>query len=120
MTRGLFETINDYLDAIYDNDPERLAGIVSPGAFIACATDGTLSRTDREAYIERYAGKPPASSLRSLGRVISMDHWSPRAAVAIVEFTTDSWHFVECLNLVEVGVGWIIVSKIYHWQERTG
>ncbi len=125
MTGGDFAAVaavlQDYFDGLYHSDTGLLARVFHPKAVYVSATDDTLIyRTISEYFLIVEAREPPAAREEPRkDRIVGIAFAGPKTATARVNCAIGPKYFTDCLTLILDNGRWQIISKVFHWEERT-
>lgn len=111
-------TLQLYFDGLYHSDAERLARAFHRQAVYASATGGVLVRMTMAEYFPMVDARPSPASRDEprTDRVVSIEFAGPVTAIARVECSIGSKHFVDLLTLVHVDGRWQIIAKVFHFD----
>jgi hypothetical protein len=122
--RGAFQDIcavlQDYFDALYFCDVEKLERVFHPQAIYATADETPLLYRTMAEYVPVVAARQsPASRNEALrDHIDAIDIAGDNTAVARVRCSIGSRDFVDFLTLVRTDGQWRIIAKVFQIIER--
>ncbi|MDI3335830.1 nuclear transport factor 2 family protein [Defluviimonas aestuarii] len=113
--------LRDYFDGLYHSDAGLLARVFHPKAIYVSATEGPLIyRTMAEYFpIVEAREAPAARNEARADRIVGIAFAGPVTATAQVNCAIGPRYFTDCLTLILDEGRWQIISKVFHWEERT-
>jgi hypothetical protein len=114
--QDLEQTIQTYLDGVYEGDTDKLGRVFHEVAHLFGVSDGKLTDLPRAQWLESLRTRQSARS-QDLPRrdwIVQIDRSSPTTAFAKVQCQLPPRYFTDYLTLVKLAEGWRIVSKTYH------
>ena len=112
--------LQDYFDALYFCDVERLQRVFHPAAIYATADETPfLHRTMTEYFPVVAARQSPASrNEERRDHIDSIEFAGDNTAFARVRCSIGPRDFLDFLTLVRVDATWRIIAKVFHITER--
>jgi hypothetical protein len=112
--------LQDYLDALYDCDLEKLSRVFHAKAIYATADETPLLYRTMAEYLPVVAARQSPASRGEVRRdfVDAIDLAGENTARARVRCSIGMRDFVDFLTLVRSEGEWKIISKIFHIIER--
>lgn len=109
------ETVELYFKGDSERDVEFLRKAFHPAARLLTSDEnGNLSVLTQSEWHERVRRTPDRE--KPAMRILHIDR-SGNAAVAKTQMTLSNGEYTDFLSLLKINGHWIIVNKIYHWQE---
>ena len=122
--RGAFHDISavlqDYFDALYFCDVEKLERVFHPQAIYATADETPLLYRTMAQYVPVVAARQSPASRNEARRdhIDAIDIAGDNTAVARVRCSIGSRDFVDFLTLVRTDGQWRIIAKVFQIIER--
>jgi hypothetical protein len=119
-----FDTITgvlqDYFDALYFCDVDRLQRVFHPRAIYATADETPLLYRTMEEYVPVVAARQSPASRNEARRdhIDAIDLAGENTAVARVRCSIGPRDFVDFLTLVRIDGQWRIIAKVFQIIER--
>lgn len=112
--------LQDYFDALYYCDTDRLQRVFHPRAIYATADEVPMLYRTMEEYVRVVAARQsPASRNETRGdHIDAIDLAGENTAFARVRCSIGQRDFVDFLTLVRSDGGWRIISKVFQIIER--
>jgi hypothetical protein len=113
--------LEDYFVGLYESDTAKLARAFHPRAHYVCATGGTLTHLTMDEYFPIVDRRPSPASRNEprADRIISIELAGPVTALARVECAVGPKHFTDLLSFIFIDGRWQIISKVFHYEQRT-
>lgn len=109
-------TIEQYFRGDIERDVEQLKLAFHPSAVLQTADDaGNLSVLVQPEWHERVRSTPDRE--RPSARILQIDR-TGEAAMAKTQLVFSNGRFTDYLSLLKLDGRWIIVNKIYHWEDE--
>lgn len=109
------ETVRHYFRGDVERDVERLKKAFHPHAeLLTAGEEGELEILTQEAWHESVEATPDRE--RPEPELLSVDIHG-KAALAKTRLTFSDGRFTDYLSLLKLDGGWVIVNKIYHWED---
>jgi hypothetical protein len=110
--------LQDYFDALYFCDTEKLAKALHPKAHYVSVTEGPLLYLTMQEYFPIVAKRvsPASRSEARRDKVLSIEFAGPSTAFAKVECAIGPKFFTDFLTLIRVDGEWRIISKVFHFE----
>ncbi|MCV2873159.1 nuclear transport factor 2 family protein [Defluviimonas sp. WL0050] len=103
------------------SDTGLLARVFHPQAVYLSATGDTLIHKTMAEYFPIVAAReaPAARGEPRADRIVGIAFAGPKTATARVNCAIGPKFFTDCLTLILDEGRWQIISKVFHWEERT-
>jgi len=113
-------TIQDYFDALYDGDADKLAQVFHQTSALTFEQDGKVAVLPLSQWLEagRGRGSPRAKGLARDDAILLMDQSGPTTAFVKVRCQIPPRYFQDYLSLLKVDGRWRIVQKIFATETR--
>lgn len=123
MTRPLNDIgdlLQDYFDALYFCDVDKLQSVFHPRAIYATADETPLLYRTMEDYVPVVAARQSPASRNEARRdhIDAIDLAGENTAVARVRCSIGQRDFVDFLTLVRTDGRWRIIAKVFQIIER--
>ncbi|MFK0206300.1 nuclear transport factor 2 family protein [Agrobacterium sp. NPDC090283] len=123
MTTALNDICNvlqDYFDALYFCDVDKLQGVFHPRAIYATADETPLLYRTMEEYVPVVAARqsPVSRSEARRDHIDAVDLAGDNTAVARLRCSIGQRDFVDFLTLVRTDGRWRIIAKVFQIIER--
>ncbi|AWB08275.1 hypothetical protein A6A40_24835 (plasmid) [Azospirillum humicireducens] len=123
MTRTLTDigdVLQDYFDALYFCDVDKLQSVFHPRAIYATADEAPLLYRTMEDYVPVVAARQSPASRNEARRdhIDAIDLAGENTAVARVRCSIGQRDFVDFLTLVRTDGRWRIIAKVFQIIER--
>jgi hypothetical protein len=121
---SVFNDINgileEYFDALYFSDVEKLQRVFHPKAIYATADETPLLYRTMEEYVPVVAARQPPASRNEARRdhIDAIDLAGENTAVARVRCSIGQRDFVDFLTMVRADGRWRIIAKVFQITER--
>jgi protease I len=111
-------TVQLYFEGMYYSDVEKLKKAFHPNAVLHGYIEGELIHLPLDGWLERVKCVPaPAESGEAYDmRIVSIDVTGRVAAVKVADLYIGR-RFTDYLSLVKVEDNWVIVDKIFHYDQ---
>ena len=108
-----------YFEGMYHSDVEKLKKAFHPKAVLHGYIEGELIHLPLDGWLERVKGvTAPAESGEAYDmRIVSIDVTGMVAAVKVADLYIGR-RFTDYLSLVKVEDNWVIVDKIFHYDQK--
>ena len=118
--RAITETVQLYLDGLYEGDTDKLAKAFHPTSSLASEDKGVLTQVPREKWLEMVRGRQSGKSqgLTRHDEIIQIDQSSPTTAFVKLKCQLPPRYFTDYLVAMKLADGWQIVSKSYRYDLR--
>ncbi|MBC3832689.1 nuclear transport factor 2 family protein [Undibacterium amnicola] len=115
---AIIQCLNDYFDALYFCDTDKLKAVFHPAANYYCATSGSLLHLDMEKYFPIVAQRisPASRDEARHDRIISITTAGHATAVAHVECAIAEKFYSDFLSLIFLDERWQIIAKVFHYE----
>ncbi|HLV00649.1 MAG TPA: nuclear transport factor 2 family protein [Acidobacteriota bacterium] len=114
--KAIRETIQLYFKGDSDRDVKFLKEAFHPTArLLTSDKNGNLAAMTQSEWYELVNQTPDRE--KPTVRILSIDR-AGNAAMAKTQLIRSNGTFIDFLSLLKINSGWIIVNKIYHWQEN--
>jgi len=113
-------TLQTYFDVMYECDMEKFDQVFHPSCSLFTAGGPDLVVKPFEQYRREMSTRTSPKSRsqsRDKERTIKIDFLSDELALAQVRVQIHDKLFADNLNLVKVGLRWMVVAKIYYLLE---
>jgi hypothetical protein len=117
---AITETIQLYLDGLYEGDAAKLAQAFHPTSSLASEDQGVLTQVPREQWLER-VGHRPSGKLQGLARkdeILQIDQSSPTTAFVKLKCQLPPRFFTDYLLLLKVDGRWQVAQKTFTTEVR--
>jgi len=119
-TKELLVAVDNYLDAIYYCDVEKLDAVFHEGSSLFDADEGKIFVDPIASFRADVASRPsPAGrAQKRVEEIISIDWLSALSATVKLRLQAHENVFVDHLAFVKGEEGWKIVSKVWHLEGK--
>jgi hypothetical protein len=119
-TKGITETVQLYLDGLYEGDTDKLAKAFHPTSSLASEDKGALTQLPREQWLERVRSRPSgkAQGLSRHDEIIQIDQSSPTSAFVKLKCQLPPRFFTDYLLLLKVDGRWQVAQKTFTTEVR--
>ena len=120
LSRDISVVIQDYFDALYFCDVEKLQRVFHPAAIYATADETPFLHRSMAEYVLVVAARESPASRNEARRdhIDSVEFAGESTAFARVRCSIGSRDFVDFLTLVRVDATWRIIAKVFQIIER--
>ncbi len=114
------EVLQDYFDALYFCDIDKLQSVFHPRAIYATADEAPLLYRTMDDYVPVVAARQSPASRNEIrhDHVDAIDLAGENTAVARVRCSIGQRDFVDFLTLVRTDGRWRIIAKVFQIIER--
>ncbi|QTL04033.1 nuclear transport factor 2 family protein [Aquabacter sp. L1I39] len=114
------EVLQDYFDALYFCDVDKLQNVFHPKAIYATADETPLLYRTMEDYVPVIAARQSPASRNEIRRdhIDAIDLAGENTALARVRCSIGQRDFVDFLTLVRTDGRWRIIAKVFQIIER--
>ncbi|AOF89851.1 nuclear transport factor 2 family protein [Sinorhizobium sp. RAC02] len=118
--QDIYALLQDYFDALYFCDVEKLQRVFHPSAIYATADETPLLYRTMAEYVPIVAARQSPASRNEARRdhVDAIDIAGENTAVARVRCSIGARDFVDFLTLVRTDGQWRIIAKVFQILER--
>jgi hypothetical protein len=116
-TRQLLESVQAYLDALYNGDADLFARVMHPKVRLYCPTPDPPLEMNLREYQDLVRGRPSPAARKDprLDKILSVTVASPTTAHVRLQDAYLPRFFTDDLTFVRKGDGpWQIISKVWH------
>lgn len=119
-SRAISSVLNEYFDALYFCDTEKLAKVFHPNAIYATADETPFLLRTMDAYFPIVAARQSPASRGEPRRdhVDDIQIAGANTAIARVRCSIGARDFVDFLTLVRTDGDWRIIAKVFQIIER--
>jgi hypothetical protein len=119
-TKAITETVQLYLDGLYEGDAGKLAQAFHPTSSLASEDKGVLTQTPREQWLERVRNRPSGKSqgLARKDEILQIDQSSPTTAFVKLKCQLPPRFFTDYLLLLKVDGRWQVAQKTFTTEVR--
>ena len=116
----IHKVLQDYFDALYFCDVDKLQSVFHPRAIYATADEKPLLYRTMEEYVPVVAARQSPASRNEVRRdhIDAIDLAGENTAVARVRCSIGHRDFVDFLTLVRADGQWRIIAKVFHFTKR--
>src|SRR5690242_2349769 len=110
--RAITETVQLYLDGLYEGDTDKLAKAFHPTSSLASEDKGVLTQVPREKWLEMVRGRQSGKSqgLTRHDEIIQIDQSSPTTAFVKLKCQLPPRYFTDYLLLLKVDGRWQVAQ----------
>jgi len=119
--RAITETVQLYLDGLYEGDTDKLAKAFHPTCSLASEDKGVLTQVPREKWLEMVRGRQSGKSqgLTRHDEIIQIDQSSPTTAFVKLKCQLPPRYFTDYLLLLKVDGRWQVAQKTFATEVRS-
>jgi hypothetical protein len=119
--RAITETVQLYLDGLYEGDTDKLAKAFHPTSSLASEDKGVLTQVPREKWLEMVRGRQSGKSqgLTRHDEIIQIDQSSPTTAFVKLKCQLPPRYFTDYLLLLKVDGRWQVAQKTFTTEVRS-
>jgi hypothetical protein len=119
--RAITETVQLYLDGLYEGDTDKLARAFHPTSSLASEDKGVLTQVPREKWLEMVRGRQSGKSqgLTRHDEIIQIDQSSPTTAFVKLKCQLPPRYFTDYLLLLKVDGRWQVAQKTFTTEVRS-
>ena len=119
-TKAITETVQLYLDGLYEGDAGKLAQAFHPTSSLASEDKGVLTQMPREQWLERVRNRPSGKSqgLARKDEILQIDQSSPTTAFVKLKCQLPPRFFTDYLLLLKVDGRWQVAQKTFTTEVR--
>ncbi len=112
--------VQDYLDALYEGDADKLASIFLPSSALTQVFDGELRITPRDEWLAavRARPKPKETGLAREDHILTLDLIGPTLAHVKVKCQLPPRYFTDILSFVKHEGRWRVAQKVFMTEVR--
>ena len=121
--RGAIEqTVQTYLDGLYEGDAERLASVFHETSALTYEQDGALMILPLAQWLKavRERPSPRAKGLARDDAILLVDQSGPSTAFVKVKCQIPPRFFTDYLNLLKVEGRWVVAQKVFATVTKPG
>jgi len=114
--------LQKYFDGLYHSDADLLGTIFHPRAIYASADEQPLLYKTMDEYLPIVAARPAPASRNEArtDKIESIEFAGGNTALARVRCSIGARHFIDFLSLTRIDGKWLIMAKVFHFEEREG
>lgn len=119
-TRAITETVQLYLDGLYEGDADKTAKAFHPTSSLASEDNGVLTQLPRTQWLERVRNRPSGKSqgLARKDEILQIDQSSPTTAFVKLKCQLPPRFFTDYLLLLKVEGRWQVAQKVFTTEVR--
>ena len=119
-TCAITETVQLYLDGLYEGDVDKIAKAFHPTSSLASEDKGVLTQLPREQWLERVRTRPSGKSqgLARNDEILQIDQSSPTTAFVKLKCQLPPRFFTDYLLLLKVEGRWQVAQKVFTTEVR--
>lgn len=119
--KNVLQVVDDYFDALYECDVEKLSSVFHPQAIYATADETPFLHRSMEEYFPIVAARQSPASRGEPRRdyVDEIQFAGENTAFARVRCSIGGRDFVDFLTLVQVNDRWQIIAKVFQITNHT-
>ncbi len=119
-SKAISETVQLYLDGLYEGDTEKLGKAFHPTSSLASEENGVLTQLPREQWLERVRSRPSGKSqgLPRKDEILHIDQSSPTTAFVKLKCQLPPRFFTDYLLLLKVDGRWQVAQKTFTTEVR--
>jgi hypothetical protein len=119
-SKAITETVQLYLDGLYEGDTDKLAKAFHPTSSLASEDNGVLTQLPREQWLERVRTRPSGKSqgLARKDEILQIDQSSPTTAFVKLKCQLPPRFFTDYLFLMKVDGRWQVAQKMFTTEVR--
>lgn len=112
--------VQTYFDGLYEADAAKLESIFLPTSALAEVSNGKLSVTPRDAWLDAVRNRTSAKSqgLERGDRILALEINGPTMAYVKVNCQLPPRYFTDQLSLLKVDGQWKVAQKVYQTTTR--
>ena len=119
-TKAITETVQLYLDGLYEGDPDKIAKAFHPTSSLASEENGALTQLPRTQWLERVRSRKSAKAqgLPRHDEILQVDQSSPTTAFVKLKCAIPPRFFTDYLLLLKVEGRWQVAQKVFTTEVR--
>jgi len=119
-TKAITETVQLYLDGLYEGDADKIAQAFHPTSSLASEDNGVLTQLPRAQWLERVRNRPSGKSqgLARMDEILQIDQSSPTTAFVKLKCQLPPRFFTDYLLLLKVDGRWQVAQKVFTTEVR--
>lgn len=119
-TKAITETVQLYLDGLYEGDTDKIAKAFHPTSSLASEDNGVLTQLPREQWLDRVRNRPSgkAQGLSRHDEILQIDQSSPTTAFVKLKCALPPRFFTDYLLLLKVEGRWQVAQKVFTTEVR--
>ncbi len=119
-TKAITETVQLYLDGLYEGDADKIAKAFHPTSSLASEENGALTQLPRTQWLERVRSRPSGQSqgLARHDEILQVDQSSPTTAFVKLKCAIPPRFFTDYLLLLKVEGRWQVAQKVFTTEVR--
>ena len=119
-TKAITETVQLYLDGLYEGDADKIAKAFHPTSSLASEENGTLTQLPRTQWLERVRSRQSAKAqgLPRHDEILQVDQSSPTTAFVKLKCAIPPRFFTDYLLLLKVEGRWQVAQKVFTTEVR--
>lgn len=108
-------TIQDYFDALYDGDADKLARVFLPTSALTFEQDGKTQVLPLADWLKavRERGSPRSKGLARDDAILLLDQSGPTTAFVKVKCQIPPRYFTDYLSLLKIDGQWRVAQKVF-------
>ena len=119
-TKAITETVQLYLDGLYEGDADKISKAFHPTSSLASEDKGVLTQVPREQWLERVRSRPSAKSQGHPrhDEILQIDQSGPTTAFVKLKCALPPRFFTDYLLLLKVDGRWQVAQKTFTTEVR--
>ena len=119
-TSAITETVQLYLDGLYEGDADKIAKAFHPTSSLTSEDNGKLTPLPREQWLERVRSRPSgkAQGLSRHDEILQIDQSGPTTAFVKLKCALPPRFFTDYLLLLKVEGRWQVAQKVFTTEVR--
>jgi hypothetical protein len=119
-SKAITETVQLYLDGLYEGDTDKIAKAFHPTSSLASEDNGVLTQLPRAEWLERVRNRPSGKSqgLARHDEILQIDQSSPTTAFVKLKCQLPPRFFTDYLLLLKVDGRWQVAQKVFTTDVR--
>jgi hypothetical protein len=119
-TKAITETVQLYLDGLYEGDADKIAKAFHPTSSLASEENGALTQLPRTQWLERVRSRKSAKAqgLPRHDEILQVDQSSPTTAFVKLKCAIPPRFFTDYLLLLKVEGRWQVAQKVFTTEVR--
>jgi hypothetical protein len=114
-TKAITETVQLYLDGLYEGDTDKISKAFHPSSSLASEEKGVLTQVPREQWLERVRSRQSgkAQGLPRHDEILQIDQSGPTTAFVKLKCQLPPRFFTDYLLLLKVEGRWQVAQKVF-------
>lgn len=118
---AVLSVVETYFEGLHHADTKLLRQVFHPLAQYVTVSDGTLLHRDMETYFEVVDKRQSPASLGETrtDEIVAIEFAGPATARVNLRCSIGTRDFIDFLTLIYIDSRWQVISKVFHFTERS-